>query len=112
MRTLHSVVAASDPKFILERRFREYYGPPKLKAEAELTGPGGGPVAMGNPYTVNITCDGPEVAFPILDESGVDGEPPRGYRKESDRHGNVWFIPISADAMADASLDGRPKIVD
>ena len=111
MRTLHSIVAANDPKFILERRFREYYGPPKLKTENELTGTGGGPLQTGNPYKVEITCSGPQVAFPILDESGRNGEdPPRGYRKETDRHGRIWFIPISADAMSDASWISPPKL--
>ena len=109
IRSLHTAVRASDPKWILERRFVNDYGPPKLRAETELTGPGGGPVAKGNPFTVNITCSGPEVAFPILDESGENREPLRGYRKETDRHGKTWFIPISADAMADASWISDPK---
>jgi len=59
---------------------------------------------MGKPYAVNITCSSPQVAFPILDESGRNEEdPPREYRKETDRHGKIWFIPISADAMTDAT---------
>jgi hypothetical protein len=103
MRRLHTAVSASDPKWILERRFPNDYGPAKLKTATELTGPGGGPVAMRNPYTVNITCDGPQIAFPIRNESGKDDDlPPRGYRKETVRHGVIWYIPISADAMADA----------
>jgi hypothetical protein len=110
-RALHIAVQRSDPKWILERRFVNDYGPPKLRTEAELTGPGGGPLPMGNPFTVNITCDGPQVAFPILNESGKDDDlPPRGYRKEIDRHGAIWFIPISADAMADASWISNPKL--
>ncbi len=103
VRKLHTAVCASDPKWILERRFVNDYGPPKLRTETELTGPGGGPVAKGNPFTVNITCNGPQIAFPIRNESGKDDDlPPRGYRKETDRHGVIWYIPISADAMADA----------
>ena len=111
VRKLHTAVCASDPKWILERRFVNDYGPPKLRTATELTGPGGGSMAMGNPYTVNITCDGPQVAFPIRNESGKDDElPPRGYRKETDRHGVIWFIPISADAMADASPISVPRL--
>jgi hypothetical protein len=111
MRRLHNKVMSANPQWILERRFPNHYGPPKLKAEAELTGPEGGPLQAGNPYKVEITCSGPQVAFPILDESGRNGEdPPPGYRKETDRHGRIWFIPISADAMADASWISGPKL--
>jgi hypothetical protein len=109
VRRLHARVAASNPQWILERRHPTLYGPPKLKTATELTGPGGGPLPTGNPFKVEITCSGPEVAFPILDESGENGEPLRGYRKETDRHGKTWFIPISADAMADASWISDPK---
>jgi hypothetical protein len=111
VRTLHIRVAASNPQWILERRHPSLYGPPKLKTETELTGPGGGPVMKGNPYTVSITCNSPRVAFPIKDESGKGGDqPPPGYRKETDRHRAIWFIPISADAMADASWISAPKL--
>ncbi len=38
IRTLHNEVKRSDPKFILERRFRDFYAPPRTRTETELTG--------------------------------------------------------------------------
>jgi hypothetical protein len=68
MRRLHSIVAAGDPKFILERRFRDYYGPPKLKTETELTGPGGAPIAMREPHRITFSCTDNEGLKNLIEE--------------------------------------------
>jgi hypothetical protein len=73
MRTLHTAVKASNPQWILERRFPHHYGPPKQRLETELSAAGGAPAAI-TPFTVNITCTGTEQEheYPVVDgETGL-----------------------------------------
>jgi hypothetical protein len=72
IRALHTAVRASNPQWILERRFPNYYGPPKLRTESEISAPGGAPLAI-NPFTVNVTCtEESDHEYPVVDsETGL-----------------------------------------
>jgi hypothetical protein len=80
-RALHTAVQRSDPKWILERRFVNDYGPPKLKTATELTVPGGGPVAIAcrlllGHLIIDVIFGGPDVGrVSVADfEDGLHGD--------------------------------------
>jgi hypothetical protein len=71
VRLLHIRVAESNPQWILERRHPDVYGPPKLRTETELSGPGGAPISVSH-FTVIINCSGEAPEFPVVDsETGL-----------------------------------------
>jgi|ERR1700730_4208980 hypothetical protein len=67
IRTLHGEARKSNPLWVLERRFPELYGPPKLRTE--LSGPSSGtlPISM-NPFLVQVTIDGTLPEHPPVEE--------------------------------------------
>ena len=58
IRSLHTAVRVANPQWILERRFPNYYGPPKLRTETEISGPGGSPIPIDSAakFTVIVNC--------------------------------------------------------
>ena len=72
IRKLHGAVAVSNPLWILERRWPEMYGPPKVRLEQELSGKDGMAVNR-NPFIVELRCDGlPLPPHPPIEE--LDGD--------------------------------------
>jgi hypothetical protein len=65
MRRLHNTVKATNPLFILERRWPQHYGPPKLKTETELTG--GITMEQKGKFELTISCTGEVPTYPIVD---------------------------------------------
>jgi hypothetical protein len=87
IRTLHTEVKRSDPKFILERRFSNYYPSPKIRSE--VTGTDGGPIqteAKGN-HKIVISCTKPtpQFEFPIIDWKDWDKWEASEAKKDFDR---------------------------
>jgi hypothetical protein len=67
IRKLHGAVAVSNPLWILERRWPEMYGPPKLRAE--LSGPSNGTLPVtANPFLVEVVINGTLLEHPPIKE--------------------------------------------
>jgi hypothetical protein len=52
LRKLHNIVKASNPQWILERRFPNEYGPPKTRVETELSGS----IETRGDHRITISC--------------------------------------------------------
>jgi hypothetical protein len=67
IRKLHGAVAISNPLWILERRWPELYGPPKLRTE--LPGPSNGTLPVtANPFLVEVMINGALPEHPPIKE--------------------------------------------
>src|SRR5260221_10292341 len=64
-RELHIAVKRVDPKWLLERRFPNYY--PSPKHIQEISGPDGSPIQSEGKFELTISCNGPIPDYPIVD---------------------------------------------
>ena len=86
LRKLHNTVKASNPQWILERRFPNHYSPPKTRLETELSGS----IETRGDHRITIACsDEPGLMdllkkIPFVD---ADGRPITEAAREDVMHG-------------------------